>query len=178
MTSTWATSGFSDIPRHWAEEFEDECSNANSICGAHLRHKVDWSVDSLKLVDGYLEELHDGFVRSSGLLGRLFRKPPLNAQQVEVVVHRTGAYVGEVIRKHYLTDHNWYPFDTWISNNPTHTEYLGQTSELSTVFILGNAAGDMCLPFSKVLKFLHNGSEDSVYFFARTMSLDNQQTEE
>ncbi|MFT3986652.1 hypothetical protein [Aestuariivirga sp.] len=164
----------SNIPVLWVEEFEELRKDESSFFGSHFRRGIDWSMDSLKLIDSYLEELHNGFARSGGIFGRLFRKPPLNGPQVEMVVHLTGAYVGEVIRKHCMAGYNWYPFEDWISKNPSHVEYLGTTAELGTVFVLGNADGDMCLPFAKVVKFLHNGREDSVYFFAQAMAADNQ----
>src|SRR5580700_8242499 len=84
--------------------------------------QLDFSVDSLKHVDDYLEAVR----KAKGIDSNL-----------NVVVLRTGAYVGEVIRRNSPQKHwSWLDFETAESVNP---------------------------------KRIANGSEDSVFFYAKVL---------
>ncbi len=111
---------------------------------------LDLSLESLRHVDAYLEALHG--------------KPPEDEDQTVRVVLRCGAYVGEVIRKKSPDKMHWVAFKE-AARYSAFAKRLGYS--LGTLGILWRDTENMCFPLAKVCKFLENGSEDGVYFFAR-----------
>ena len=115
--------------------------------------KLDYSVDSLKHVDEYLEKV---------------RKDKDVQKSWNRVVLRTGAYVGEVIRRN---DKNrkwrWIDFETAKSMDPRFFGTFNKSIALAA--ILHDEKAGFAFPLAKVEKYLDNGSEDSVYFFAQVV---------
>lgn len=121
--------------------------------------RLDFSVESLKHLDEYLEALHAA--------------PPRQAD-LSVVVLRCGAYVGEVIRKNSHNKMNWVAF----KEAAKYSDFVkGLGHSLGTAGILWRNPKTMCFPLAKICKFLENGNEDSVYFFARVILKDPQDPE-
>lgn len=160
-----------------ADQLAQETSKEFSeFVKASLKFNLDYSVDSLKQVDDYLDLVWKA-VHKTGFLGKLLGKKPSNEDTWRVIAN-SGFYTGEVIKKNFLPDYRWFTFQDWIARNPAHVEFLGMEEGMGTSFILGNDKGDMCLPLSKAGKFLQNGREDSVYFFARTMEISDDETDD
>ena len=115
--------------------------------------KLDYSVESLKHVDTYLEA-----VRKNKDLQKSWNRTVL----------RAGAYVGEVIRRN---DKNirwqWVDHDGAQAVNPKYFGALGKS--IATAAVLFDGKGGFAFPLAKVEKYLDNGSEDSVYFFAQVV---------
>ena len=121
--------------------------------------KLDFSVESLKHLDEYLEALHAA---------------PPNQQDLVGVALRCGAYVGEVIRKNSYNKMNWVAFEEAAK----YSDYVkGLGHSLGTAGILWRNSKTMCFPLAKISKFLENGNEDSVYFFARVILRDPRDPE-
>jgi hypothetical protein len=111
--------------------------------------KLDFSLESLKHVDAYLEALHG--------------KPPQDEDETVRVVLRCGAYVGEVIRKNAPGKMHWVAF----KEAARYSAFAkGLEYSAATAGILWGDPESMCFPLGKICKFLENGSEDSVYSFA------------
>ena len=120
----------------------------------HLdRSKLDYSVESLKVVDEYLTYLHHNH---SEEMGREWVKAVLWG----------GAYVGEVIRRHAPREYNWVDFDEFISAYPDTVQLLGDQKQLGVCALLTPGGGGFTLPINKMLRFIHDGPEDSVWFYA------------
>jgi hypothetical protein len=114
--------------------------------------KLDFSVDSLKHVDEYLEAVRSAKGIDSNLT---------------VVVLRAGAYVGEVIRRNSPKKKwTWLDFETAESVNPKLFDQLGKT--LGTAAVLYDGT-EFLFPLGKVGKRIANGSEDSVFFYAKVV---------
>ena len=152
---------FRKRPKHVNEEFSDLSrmlfqGQENPTYKHELldERKLDYSVESLKHIDEYLEALHS--------------TPP---QQEEFVcaVLRCGAYVGEVIRRNSPNKWNWSAFDE-AAKFSAFAKGLGHS--LGTAGILWRDPQNMCFPLAKICKFIENGSEDSVYSFARVVLED------
>ena len=128
----------------WLEErrptFRRELLNAD---------RLDFSLASLEHVDDYLEAVH--------------RDLP-DQEQLGYLALRTGAYVGEVIRRHAGQEYHWYDFKQ-ASKLSEFVKTLGVN--LGTAGVLAVDAEHVCFPIAKVMKYLENGAEDSVHFFAR-----------
>jgi hypothetical protein len=117
------------------------------------RARLDYSVASLKVVDEYLSHLHH------------HRPEQMGRQWVNAVLWG-GAYVGEVIRRHAPREYNWADFDDFIREYPDTTRLLGDEKNLGICALLTAGGGGFTLPINKVLRFIHDGPEDSVYFYA------------
>jgi hypothetical protein len=117
------------------------------------REKLDYSVASLKVVDEYLKYLHE------------HRPEQMGREWVKAVLWG-GAYVGETIRRNASREYNWADFDDFIRAYPDTTRLLGDQKELGFCALLTAGAGGFTLPINKILRFIHDGPEDSVHFYA------------
>lgn len=69
---------------------------------------------------------------------------------------------------------NWVAF----KEAAKYSDYVkGLGASLGTAGILWRNPKTMCFPLAKICKFLENGNEDSVYFFARVILKDPQDPE-
>lgn len=117
------------------------------------RDRLDYSVESLKYVDDYLVFLHSNRVQHMD-------------QEWTRAILWGGAYVGEVIRRNVTREYNWVDFEEFIEQFPRTSELLGTERQLGATALLTPGGGAFTLPINKVVKFIHNGLEDSVSFFA------------
>lgn len=113
--------------------------------------KLDLSVESLRHVDQYLEELH--------------QNPPQGPDLMRVAL-RCGAYVGEVVRKQLPGTFHWITQEEAAKHSRFVAEF-GQS--IAAAGILWKNSESMAFPLGKVCKFIENGNEDSVYFFAKVL---------
>src|SRR5260221_2727369 len=116
--------------------------------------RLDFSLGSLAFVDDYLDKMRK-------------RKLDEGGEDYSKLVLRCGAYIGEVIfRNAQGTTFHWLDYKGAVKINKDIADF-GEG--------LGSAAGfwdrDTALWFalSKVQKFLDNGREDSVQFFAEVV---------
>jgi len=114
-----------------------------------LGKPLDYSVESLRVIDAYLDHLHQA-------------QPA--AEDLWRVVLRTGAYVGEVIRRGSRDTYHWVTHEEAAKHSALIADW---EQSVATAGILWNGPETMSFPLAKVCKYLENGSEDSVYFFAK-----------
>ncbi|TVO58353.1 hypothetical protein [Denitromonas ohlonensis] len=123
--------------------------------GAHYLNplKLDFSLASLKHVDEYLERI---------------RKEPEVEKTWNRVVLRTGAYIGEVIRRNSKSVlWQWIGHDDAALIAPKLFDGMPKT--IATASVLHDGKAGLTFPLGKVEKYLENGSEDSVHFYAEVM---------
>ena len=132
--------------------FEDD----DTFGREHLdRRRLDFSLESLKHINDYL-----GTIRKDKEIEKL------GVTRAKVVL-RAGAYVGEVIRKNdNKVQWRWVDYDGARQVEPKF-ENFGKTIATAAVLYDGNRG--FALPLAKVDKYLTNGAEDDVYFFAKVM---------
>lgn len=110
---------------------------------------INYSLDSLKFIDNYLDT-----IRGS---------KELEQNYIHIVL-RVGAYVGEVIKINSNKDYHWYDFKTASRLQSSIKKWKG----FETSAILHSMGTDeTTFPINKVCKYLNNGSEDSLYFYAQ-----------
>ncbi|GIJ43864.1 hypothetical protein Val02_07500 [Virgisporangium aliadipatigenens] len=127
----------------------------------HLdRSRLDFSVSSLLVVDDYLDHLHAH--RPPEVISGAFEGDAESSWGRTVI--RAGMYVGEVLRWNSRPGYEWLAFDAARARFPD--SFRDVEWSLSACAVLATAGGDLLAPVSKVLKFLDNGREDSVYAFA------------
>ena len=115
-----------------------------------LNANLEFSLESLKKIDDYLEKI---------------KSHPEFENNYSKIVLRVGAYVGQVIKLNSKKNFHWYDFENSIKIN-RELEQFGES--IATVALLIDKDNDETLfPLAKVCKFLENGREDSVYFFAQ-----------
>lgn len=117
------------------------------------RSRLDYSVSSLQAVDDYLGYLHG------------HRPEPMGRDWVNAILWG-GAYVGEVIRRHAQRPYDWVDFDVFVQHYPDTTRLLGDRKELGVCALLTPGGGGFTLPINKMIRFIHDGPEDSVRFYA------------
>ena len=113
--------------------------------------KLDYSIESLKHVDDYLETAHN---------------EKLNDEDYTTIVIRVGSYVGEVIRENIDNTYNWLDYKEAKKAHPIIKE-LGL--QLGSMAVLWQKPDNLLFPFAKVDKYLINGYEDSTYTLVKTL---------
>jgi hypothetical protein len=117
------------------------------------RSQLDFTVDSLKILDGYLLFLYENHPDEMGdAWGR--------------TILWAGAYVGEVIRRNASRQYDWIDFDDFVNRHPNAKPILGDVRELGATAILAFGDGGFTLPINKALKFVYRGIEESTWFYA------------
>lgn len=117
------------------------------------RRKLDYSLQSLKVVDRYLDYLHR---HHSDQWGPQWVKTALWG----------GAYVGEVIRRQSQRQYDWIDFDEFAREYPETLKLLGSEKQLGFVSVLTPGEGSFTMPINKLLRFIHEGPGDSVHYYA------------
>ncbi|MFN3168893.1 MAG: hypothetical protein ACE37H_17735 [Phycisphaeraceae bacterium] len=143
-----------EIFESFAECFVGNLSNDEEIAHSAIlkRDALDYSVESLKAVDAYLDYLHE------------HRPDELGPEWISSVLWG-GAYVGEVIRRNAKHAYDWIDFDEFIHEHPSTTQILGDEKQLGFCALLTSGDTDFTLPINKILKYIFEGSADSVHFF-------------
>lgn len=115
--------------------------------------RLDFTVESLSLVDDYLDQMRQQQEMESDAYCKL--------------VLRCGAYVGEVIlRNSKGKTYHWLDYKGALKISKTVVDF---GENLGTAAVLWDSATGLTFPLGKVMKFLDNGREDSVQFFAKVM---------
>ena len=115
--------------------------------------RLDFTVESLALIDDYLDKM---------------RQQQLDDEGYGKLVLRCGAYVGEVVLRNAKdTTYHWLDYEGALKINKSIADF---GENLGTAAALWNSGTDLTIfPIGKVMKFLDNGREDSVQFFAEVM---------
>jgi len=105
--------------------------------------KLDFSVESLKEVDKYLNEV---------------RKKKLTEDELKKIVLRCGTYLGEVIIRNRPENFKWITRD-----EAKLPDFFAK--DLTTAFVLLKKSKEMLFPLAKAYKFIENGKDDSLWIF-------------
>ena len=115
------------------------------------RGKLDFSLESLREVDTYLAYLRKHRQKAS-------------SQEMNNALLWGGAYVGEVIRRIAKRSYEWTEHADFIAANPRLEQVIPLT--FGTQVLLLAEDGSMTLPINKLVRFLEEGPENSVHFYA------------
>ena len=114
--------------------------------------KLDYSLESLKQIDEYLEKI------------RLVIS--IDTDDYFFTVLRAGAYCGEVIRKEVGEENlAWIAYSSIVNENE---KLENKQQNLDSSYILSTKDSLRLSPMSKVQKYILNGEEDSLYSYAQT----------
>ena len=113
---------------------------------------LDFTIESLGLVDDYLDQM---------------RQRSLEGEDYGKVVLRCGAYIGEtILRNSTTTPYHWLDYKGALKIEKRIADF---GEGLATAAVLWDSGSGLTFPLAKVMKFLENGREDSVQFFAKVI---------
>ena len=143
-----------DIFNEFARAFVGTISSDREIAFPRKlpRERLDGSLSSLHLVDKYLNYVHRN-------------RKKVTEDEWYATVLWCGAYVGEVIRHAREGEFRWIDYNDYIKDHPDLTSLIPQRT-VATCGLLLNSRGGMSMPLNKVARFIEDGPENSVQFFA------------
>jgi len=113
------------------------------------RSKLDGSLISLKTLDAYLYFINQNL------------EVWPSEYQVRTIL-RSGAYLGEVLRKIAPTNYNWYDRDSGIKRRPDIEDMLPSEPTLEIAGILMDEDG-ILFPIAKALRTIQSGLENTTF---------------
>jgi hypothetical protein len=116
------------------------------------RSALDGSIESLAAVDNYLAFVCENLEH-------------LTDSEYNNLVLRCGAYTGECIRTTWPHAYDWCDYDDYVRGHPKMKAILPERM-LGTCALLTREPDAMNMPLNKVLRFLHEGPENSLHYFA------------
>ncbi len=124
------------------------------------KNKLDFSVESLKEIDSWLQAIHtiNRLEAGEGTAGDFFKRDGRGDNSVMFA----GLYLGEVVRQNAEQKWLWQSFEAFSANNPLHAEVLGAEPGFDA-FVLVSPQG-VATPGSAALKRVLNGPIDSVHY--------------
>lgn len=115
------------------------------------REKLDYSLQSLDVVSTWLSALRA-------------RGTPVDDSSAASIVW-AGAYVGEVIKRCAPEPYRWSSYEEYMSTQAPSLRKMLPYS-FGTQFVLVSNGGAMTLPINKVVRFLEEGPENDLRFYA------------
>ncbi len=116
------------------------------------RAKLDYSLDSLDAVSKWLLVLRQNGIRTE------------SAGAADSIIW-SGAYVGEVIKRCAKKPYSWVGYEEYMSTQKPSLRNMIPCS-FGTQFLLASNSGAMTLPINKVIRFLEEGPENDLRFYA------------
>ena len=125
--------------------------------GLAFEHKLhpewfDFSQDSLYYIDSYLLSVFAFY-------------DELEEKQIENTIWAIGFYVGEVIRRHSEKAYQWKNWEEFFPHQKADIQD-NYFQTMGTSAVLVTADNTFILPISRVIKFLKEGPENSLHFYA------------
>jgi hypothetical protein len=121
------------------------------------RRRLDGSLESLRHIDDFLQQLH--------------AQPPSEDALFHVAL-RCGAYVGEVFRAQPVgAGYHWAYYEDAAKYS---APLAGMGLSMGTAAVLWKDRHSLVFPVGKVCKFIENGAEDSVYSFVSVLTMHDQ----
>ena len=129
------------------------------------RSQLDYSMESLKLVDRWLADIHtiNKLQADAGKAGEIL---VFDGRGDNSVIF-AGLYLGQVIRAHSALDWHWQRFDTFLAANPVFAEHYGREPGLDSFVLVGPQGATT--PINTALKRVLYGKEESVHFIAQLL---------
>ena len=143
-----------DIFHQFAGSFAGAIDGARPICFPEQlrRDALDLTLASLKYVDEYLLYLHQ-------------HNTQLDGAEWHSTVLYGGAYLGEVIRKETNDHYSWIDYDDYMAEYPGLKSMIPERTTPTCAFLV-DESGKMSLPLNKIARYIDEGEEHSVQFFA------------
>jgi hypothetical protein len=137
----------------FAELFAGRIQSPNEIAFPEQlrREGLDYSFNSLALVDQYLTYVHE-------------HAAEMDDEQWKPTVMRAGAYVGEVLRRASGYAWSWIDYEDYMPLHPDLQEMIPERTAATCAFV-HNEKGSMRMPLAKVARYIDEGPENNVQYF-------------
>jgi hypothetical protein len=112
--------------------------------------RLDFSVESLHFLDEYLPHVAENL-------------KVIDQQSITNTILGAGCYVGETIRRNSTIKFRWENYHDYFSTRPQLAAIF--IEEIGTAAVLA-APDQMTAPISKVVRFLYEGPENNIHFYA------------
>jgi len=122
----------------------------------------DYSVASLEQVDLYLDAVREV-------------KDQLEWQTYTNTVLATGAYIGEVIRRHGDKHWEWMNYADFAAKYPKLNSAMGMKEDLYSAAVLVGDGRTAIVPFNKVMRNLEEGPENNIHFYVTALGAGDSQ---
>lgn len=145
-----------DIFNEFARLFVGTIKDDVDVAFPHAlrRKELDGSLESLHVIDEYLLYLHN-------------TSPELSGRDWHVTVLRAGAYVGEVIRHGAPAGaFHWEDYNEYMPKSPRLADMIPERTAATCAFLV-HSSGAMSMPLNKIARFIDEGPENSLHFFAK-----------
>jgi hypothetical protein len=144
-----------EIFEQFAQAFLGKFTDATPIAFATQlkREGLDFSHESLHLVDRYLAHLHK-------------HKKKISDADWNSTVLYAGAYTGEVIRRATGGYFRWVDYDEYIPKHPELQSLIPERNTATCALLVG-AEDTMMMPLNKIARYVDEGAEHSVHYFAQ-----------
>lgn len=124
------------------------------------RSKLDYSLESLLVIDKWLADIHT-VNRLQSETGKAGESLMMDGRGDNSVIF-AGLYLGQTIRANSQLNWQWERFDTFVRANPTFTEHYGASPEFDLFVLVGPQGA--ATPINTALKRVVHGKEESVHF--------------
>lgn len=146
-------SELNEIFREFAGAFAGAFEDAKPICFPEQldQDQLDLSLESLRVVDRYLNYLYQ-------------HRANLLAAEWHNTVLYAGAYVGEVIRNETDNHFQWVDYDEYVPLHPELKQMIPDRTTPTCAFLVDDER--MSMPLNKIARYIDEGSQHSVHYFA------------
>lgn len=117
------------------------------------RNKLNFSIESLHAVDQWLSALYS-------------RKINVESDEAAESIIWCGAYIGEVIRRNSNNLYLWAAYTEYMDGRKDSLRSIIPYN-FGTQFLLVTASGKVTLPINKVCRWLDEGPENNIHFYAQ-----------
>ena len=115
------------------------------------RAALDYSLDSLHVVDEYLDSLHEN-------------REVIPDEEWRVTVLRAGAYVGEVLRRETGGRWGWIDYNDYMPDHPELAAIIRDRTAATCAFLTHPQKG-VRLPLNKIARYIEEGPENNTHYF-------------
>ncbi|AXY76596.1 hypothetical protein D3H65_22490 [Paraflavitalea soli] len=144
-----------DMFGEFAEAFLGNMEGEGDIPSRHKLNvsSLDYSLDSLKEVDRYLEIIYKIGIGNSG-------------QEYQNLVVWAGAYLGEVIRRNATAEYHWVQYEEYMRNKDANLKNLIPLMLTTHAFLVAIESDYMTMPLNKVARWLDEGTSNNLHYYA------------
>jgi hypothetical protein len=117
------------------------------------RQMLDGTLESLHEMDRYLAFLHENRDR-------------IQDEEWQITLLRAGAYLGEVIRRAAPDgEFRWVDYDEYMPSHPELQKVIPHRTAATCAFLV-RRSGTMSMPLNKIARYIDEGPENNVHYFA------------
>jgi hypothetical protein len=114
---------------------------------------LNYSLSSLNDVDHYLKYLYSKSIDTSSI-------------EYQNVVVWCGSYIGEVIRRNAIIEYHWVHYEEHMKGKDQNIKNLIPYMLGTHAFLVATDSSYVTMPINKVARFLGEGEENNVHFYA------------